>query len=183
MSQSLPAFQTTLRVRVMERDYEVFPSDDDRLGESLWSMLSERIGRPIPPVLFVFRADQVDVVELMPILQEGLSLHRFTSAAAGQADVQAVALLGTPTLLRDDKPLGRVASSFIEWTDNRWWQATLPLDDQFMPLREMPREVRRAVDGFPKPNGVGAWFSTARFFRLKLGLRRAEPEAESPIVH
>jgi hypothetical protein len=177
----LPPLQ--LRVHVEGRNPDSFPADDDALGERLWQRMVGQIGKPLAPALFVFRREQVDMLDLLPLVTAGAPLHLFVSAAAGQPDVLSVALLGTPMLVRSGRMVGRAAVTFLEWPDNRWWQAFQPLDPAFGPLPDLSREVQRAVDGMPRPGGLGGWFSTARFHHLALKLVRSVETDDGPLVH
>jgi hypothetical protein len=174
----------SLRVHVEERKAENFPfDDDDSLGERLWERMEGRIGRPLAPALIVLRNEQVDMLDLLPLVGAGASLQLFASSAAGQPGVQCVALLGTPSLVRAGHLVGRAAVAFLEWPDNRWWQAFQPLDPSFGVMPDFGREVHRAVDGMPRPGGLGGWFSTARYFNLALKLERSVDTDDGPLVH
>ncbi len=165
-----------LSVGARPRDPEAFPAQDDALGESLTDMVLRTVSRGVPPPsVLVLRPEQVEIIDLRPILQAKLSVHRFISAAAGQPGVDAVALLAVLELEELGRPLGRGGSAFIEWPDNRWWHGYHLLGRSMHPVEDMPRVMRRARDGQPRPRGFGGWFSRARFQRLSLRLERVEP--------
>jgi hypothetical protein len=168
-----------LSVGARPRDPQDFPALDDDLGESLTTMVLRTVSRGVPPPsVLVLRPEQVEIIDLRPILTAKLSVHRFISAAAGQADVEAVALLAVLELEELGRPLGRGGSAFIEWPDNRWWHGYHLLGGSMRPLDDMPRVVRRARDGQPRPRGFGGWFSRARFQRLSLHLERVQPPGD-----
>jgi hypothetical protein len=133
-----------------------------------------------PPTALVLRADQVELIDLRPILKAGLSVHRFVAAAAGQPEVEALALLAVLNLEEAGRPLGRAGTAFVEWPDNRWWQGYYLLGQSFQPMDDMPLVVRCAKEGAPRPKGFGGWFSRARFQRLCLQLERVTPPAGTP---
>lgn len=180
---TLPSPEPGIRLQVgaRPRDPVEFPADDDALGHSLAGMVLRSVERGVPPpAILVIRREQVDIIDLRPILQAGLSVHRFIAAAAGQPEVEAVALLAVLDIEEGGKPLGRAGAAFIEWPDNRWWQGYHLLGGGFRPVNDVPLTVRRAVDGLPRPRGFGGWFSRARFQRLSLRLERVLPAPSSP---
>ena len=129
-----------------------------------------------PPAALVLRGELVELVDLRPILASGLSVHRFLAALAGQPAVEALALLAVVDLREGGRPLGHTGVVFIEWPDNRWWHGYHLLSGAFKPLDDVPMVTRRATDGLPRPEGLGGWFSRARFQRLRLDLSPADPE-------
>jgi hypothetical protein len=189
MSQAPSQTGIRLAVGARPRDPEEFPHDDDALGESLSRMVLRSVERGVPPPsVLVIRPEQVDIIDLRPIVRAGLSVHRFVAAAAGQTEVDAVALLAVLDLEESGRPLGRAGSAFIEWPDNRWWHGYHLLGERFRPVSDLPLVTRRALDGLPRPRGFGGWFSRARFQRLQLQLERAEPSpahdgAPDQLVH
>ncbi len=170
-----------LQVGARPRNPQEFPAEDEALGENLSSMVRRGVTRGVPPPsVLVLRADQVEIIDLRPIVKAGLSVHRFLSATAGQPGVEAVALLAVLELEELGRPLGRGASAFIEWPDNRWWHGYHLLGRGMKLVDDMPLVVRRALDGQPRPRGFGGWFSRARFQRLSLRLERVESKRSSP---
>ncbi len=166
-----------LRVSVRQRDPVAFPAEDEALGARLSEMVLKALDRGVPPpALLVVRPAQVELLDLRPILGAGHSVQRFLASAAGQDEVEAVALLAVLNTLERGQPVGRAAVVFVEWPDNRWWHGYFLLNQGFKALEDMPQVVRRATDGTPRPAGLGGWFSKARFHRLKLQLRRLDPD-------
>ncbi|MBN1336950.1 MAG: hypothetical protein JXB39_13415 [Deltaproteobacteria bacterium] len=174
-----------LHVGVEPRDPERFPPDDDALGERLASLVMHALGRGVPPpALFVIRTHRVEILDLRPVLQANHPLDLFIAAAAGQEHVEAVALLAVLDLKDPERSVGRAGAVFIEWPDNRWWHAYHLLNQANAPLDDMPRVVRRAVDGLPRPAGLGGWFSRSRYFGLRLTVEPPEvTPGPSPLVH
>jgi len=145
-------------------------------------MVLKSVSRGVPPPsAIVIRPEQVEIIDLRPLLKARLSVHRFISAAAGQPGVDAVALLAVLELEELGRPLGRGGSAFIEWPDNRWWHGYHLLGQHMKPVNDLPLVVRRATDGQPRPRGFGGWFSRARFQRLSLRLERAEPRPDAEV--
>jgi hypothetical protein len=167
-----------MRVHVAERDLERFPKDDDALGESLFGLLSDALkgGRIPRPAMLVLRDHQVDQFDLLPILQTGgWSAQRLLAGLVGRDAVEGAALVGALMLRqgnRAQRPV-QAAVCFVEWPDNRWWTAWQPLDAQNRLVGAEP-VIRRAVDGWPKPGGVGGWFAAARRNRVRVELKQAD---------
>lgn len=163
-----------MRVRVGPRSAERFPTDDDALGAQLTALLSGVLARGLPrPVLLTVRADQVDWYDIAVLLNARPShRQRMMAAIAGQDGVEAVAMLGTFKLRqRRQQAATSALVCFIEWPDNRWWTSWRVLREDRSPISVAPI-VRRAVDGSPRPGGVGGWFALARRLNLKLHLRK-----------
>jgi len=190
VSQLPPPPGIRLKVGARPRDPVEFPPGDDTLGESLASMVLRSVSKGVPPPsALLLKPDHVEIIDLRPILQAGLSVHRFIAAATGQPEVEAVALLAVLDLEELGHPLGRGGSAFIEWPDNRWWHGYHLLGRSMRPVDDIPLVVRRALDGQPRPKGFGGWFSRARFQKLSLRLERVDrpdddsPAEPQPLVH
>ncbi len=159
-----------MRAYQSPRDLERFPREDGALGEAIFRLLRSALDKGLPrPAMFVFFADQVDRFELAPVMHQSRAARdRMLGAIAGQREVECVALLGILQIKRPREGIHvRGAVVFVEWPDNRWWTAWLPLDGAGKPARD-EAEVRSAVEGFPRPGGVGGWFSLARRTGLRL---------------
>jgi hypothetical protein len=171
-----------MRVRVAERDLHRFPKDDDLLGENLFELLKDALsgGRVPRPAMLVLRDRQVDQFDLLPILQSGgWTAQRLLGGLVGRENVDCAALVGALVVRpgRRQEAAHQAAVCFVEWPDNRWWTAWQPLDGKNRLVGPEPL-VRRAIDGWPKPNGVGGWFATARRDRVRLELK---PVDDAPI--
>jgi hypothetical protein len=156
------------------RDLAVFPAEDEALGSALFSQVTLALKRGIPrPASFVFFTDSMDRFSLAPLA--GLNSRartRVLAGMAGQDDVECMAVLGA-FRFRGKGPLNGqwVASVFIEWPDNRWWTAWQPIGPKRALVGDGP-QLRNALDGSPRPGGVGGWFALARRAGLKLRVHR-----------
>ena len=162
------------------RDTEIFPADDESLGSSLFGQVTVALKRGMPsPTAFVFFEDRVDRFSMASIGSlTPRARRRVISAMAGQVGVECVAILGA-FRFRGRGPLDGqwVASVFIEWPDNRWWTSWQPIGPN-RGLVGLEPQIRTALDGSPRPSGVGGWFARARREGLRLRVQR-----ESPAVH
>lgn len=170
--------QDGIRMRAFQspRDLGRFPREDAALGAAVFGLVESALEKGLPrPALFVFFDGQVDRFELAPLMrQPPKARDRMIAAIAGQREVECVALLGVLQIKRPGPlPTGRSAVAFIEWPDNRWWTTWLPLGSDGVPVREAI-EVRSAIEGFPRPGGVGGWFSLARRTGLRLHVARRD---------
>ena len=162
------------------RDLDRYPREDEALGRSLFGLVSNALpnGRPAPAV-FMFTHAAVDRFSYRHIsaLTPG-SRQRVLSALAGQDGVECIAVLGA-LRFKGRGPLNGawMANVFIEWPDNRWWTAWQPIGPRGGLVGDEP-QIRAAVDGSPRPGGLGGWFALARRANLKLRVQR-----ESVPVH
>ena len=173
-----------LRIASGARDPERFPIEDDALGESIFALAAGALARGLPrPTLLTLCADRVDQVDVVPLLERPrLETARMMAAFVGQEGVESAALAGT-LQVRVGGPASRPMRAlvvYVEWPDNRWWTAWPPVDAARQLLGEGP-VVRKAVDGWPRPGGMGGWFAQARREDLRLVLERETPAAE--LVH
>jgi len=165
-----------LRGFVGKRDPLVFPADDDALGMSLFGRVTDALKKGLPaPAVFVFYPGQIDRYSMRPLFQASRGIrHRYISAMAGGDQVECVALLGALKLRRQGVVGAHMALSvFLEWPDNRWWSGWQPLDANRALVGEGPT-IRTAVDGSPRPSGVGGWFAFARRTGVQLRTHRAD---------
>ncbi len=174
-----------LRVKRSPRDPAVLPpADDHTLGMAVWDRLAATLakGRPRPALVVVREAtvEQFDLVELSRTV--GPATPRLVAALAAQIDadrqttVQCTALVGALRLHKPGRPPQPAAVVFVEWPDGRWWTAHAPLAAEGGIQWPAP-VVRAAVDGWPRPGGVGGWFAQARRERLVLRLEATVPDA------
>lgn len=166
-----------LKIRHAPRDPVRFPADDDALGDLSFTRVKDALNRGLPrPALMVVGPTLVDWIDIAPVLHLGPPhAPLMVAALAGQPENLCAGLLGVMTLRRGDKAVGRAAVVFLEWPDNRWWTAWQPLDRQGVLIGEAP-SVRRAVDGWPRPGGVGGWFAAVRRLGLKPRLEMLPPQ-------
>lgn len=156
------------------RDIGAYPREEERLGRSLFSRVAAAVPRGRPaPVVFVLRRETIDWFPLRGIgVATAASRRRILAAMAGQDGVECVALVGAFRFQGSGPLNGQwVASVFIEWPDNRWWTAWQPIGDDRRLIGSEP-QVRCAVDGSPRPGGIGGWFATSRRLGLKLRVQR-----------
>lgn len=150
--------------------------DDEALGRAALDRLVARMARgPIRPSALLFRATTVHVVDLVPILQLGPDPHRRIAGLAGGDGLDALALVGPMVRRVRGQPVERFAGVFLEWPDGRWWAAFRPTDEHGRLVPTDSDDVLRAVDGNPRPGGLGGWFSRARFQGLRAELSGPEP--------
>lgn len=174
-----PTFQ--LRIRRGPRSPERFPRDEDALGESLVQALSDALERGLPrPAMLLLRPGEVEQVDLLAVLRAPRpQAERMLAALAGQEGVEAAALVGMLRVRGPAAPQGGLAAVvYAEWPDNRWWTAWRFVGPRRELLGEEPM-IRRAVDGWPRPGGIGGWFARARRTRVRLRLEGPS----QPTVH
>ncbi len=170
-----------LQVRAGPRDLSRLPLDEDALGEAMFAEAAARLPQgPPPPVGVALSGHGVQQIDLRPIIALGDGAPmRFLASMAGQPDVDCLAQLAVLQQRRAGRPVERGLCLFIEWTDCRWWMRWLPLDAQRAPSWSSVRTLR-AREGWPRPSGLGGWFSLAR--RAELCLRLDAP-GEQPGLH
>ena len=156
------------------RDLALFPSDDALLGMSLFSQVQAALGRGRPaPAVFLFSEASIDRFSLR-FLADHLphARYRMLAAMASLPGLECMAMLGA-FRFRGRGPLNGewVASTFIEWPDNRWWTAWQPIGPNGALVGDSP-QCRFALDGSPRPGGMGGWFALARREGLKLRVQR-----------
>ena len=159
-----------MRAYQSPRDMERFPREDEALGRAVHRVVEEALEKGVPrPTLFVFFSGQLDRFDLVPLMKQPRATRdRMIAAIAGQREVECVALIGVLQVTRAGRTsIGKGAVAYLEWPDNRWWTAWMPLDAEGKPARDRVEE-RSAVEGYPRPGGVGGWFSLARRAGLRL---------------
>ena len=162
------------------------PGDEaavEQLGGALFDRLSAAVarGRAGPAVLAFFE-DGVQQVDLGPAIERGaMVVQQLIAATAGQPGCLGVAQLAVLHASRPDRPRQSFATVFIELPDNRWWMRWAPAVAGGGPPAA-PR-TRAAAEGWPKPNGLGGWFSLARRAGLRLQLEAPGAQAGLHLVH
>lgn len=159
-----------VRARRADRDLSRFPADDDALGMGLYAMVTDALARGIPaPALVTLWDAELNLYDLRPVLQASWpEREHLLAALAAQHESSCAALIGVLQVSRGrGASAQRAAVVYLEWPDNRWWTAWSPLDAERQPVLGEPL-VRRAVDGAPRPGGVGGWYALSRRLGLKL---------------
>jgi hypothetical protein len=161
------------------RDIEEFPSADSELGAAFWKKLVDSLGRGRPkPAFLLVLPDAIESVPAAQVTAHGpLASLRISAALAGEPGAEALGLAGAVSVKtrRDGEPAPALLV-FFERPDNRWWLAWSPLDEGGQ-VRWASPEVRAAVDGWPRPRGLGGWFSLSRREGLRLE-RAPEPSTQ-----
>jgi hypothetical protein len=158
-----------------------FPTEgDDALAAAMLTKVLRVAARgALPPALVLVGADEVRVVYVAPLLQATKDHHSLIASFAGLPGVEAVALLGRFTQRQRDRAARHLAGVFVEWTDGRWWASWQPVDENGRLIPTDEEELLRAVDGQPRPSGLGGWYSRARFQGLRIDLT---PEKPAPVM-
>jgi len=156
------------------RDLDLYPRDDDALGMKLFGLVSGALskGRPAPAV-FLFSESVIDKFAYRSFADHPPQVRRrILGALAGQDHIECLAMIGS-LRFRGKGPLNGswVASVFIEWPDNRWWTAWQPIGPRGGLVGDEP-QIRTAIDGSPRPGGLGGWFALARRTGLRLRVHR-----------
>jgi hypothetical protein len=153
---------------------------DDELGTSVMGRLLETAReRGLPrPALVAIHSSRVEQFELAAV-RRAAEPHRTRLIASilGRPELECGVLAGTMTIERRGAPPARGLVVYIEWPDNRWWTAWHPVDASGAPVESEP-SVRRAIDGWPMPRGVGGWFSRVRREGLRLRVQESNPVAQ-----
>lgn len=155
-----------LRAYVAPRDRDRFPEADESLGRALISTVHQALEKGTPrPGFFAFRGDEMDRFDLGPLMRAPRRRRDlFLAAIAGRSDIECVALLGVLRVGGSGaRPKARSAVVYLEWPNNRWWTAWTPLGAEKNELT-----IRSAMDGWPRPGGVGGWFSLHRRTGVRL---------------
>jgi len=178
----------TVRTRVAygPRDAERFPAGLDALGESLYALVEGVLldkGKLPRPCILGIRGELVERYDLPGVVQSGGDVHAFTAAVAGQSGVEVVGVLGVLGVrLGGAKQRVPGLCVFLEWPDGRWYSALRVLRDKAL-VDELPVLIRTADEGYPRPGGLGGWWSRARFQGLSLSLHRSGGQGGAGLVH
>lgn len=156
-----------LKVRVHALPRASLPADLG-LGEALVARLEASIaaGRT-GMVALVVRPDVIEQIGLGAVREAGLPVPWFLAALSrtqtmSGGPVEAVGIAGRAALRpRPDAPAVPMATVFLEWSDNRWWQWQALVDAEGR-LRADTARVRLAEAGDPMPARLGRWWSMGR---------------------
>ena len=177
--------QLSLRLQTIRPKTPWWP-DEDQLGVRLQGLVERNLERGAPTVGVVARRDEVILVPLRPFID---AKHRLPLVLAGLArwnegegPPEAVGVMGRMRRRgRGDRQWAPFATVFLEWPDGRWWHWQLLLDADGAPLPDSSTQAR-AVDGLPRPSGLGGWWTLSRTRKPSLKLERKVPEVRSTIV-
>lgn len=169
-----------LRVRKSTRNLELLPMDDEALGASVMERListAQERGLPRPALVAIHerRVEQFDLASVRRVADRHRT--RLIASILGRPELECGMLAGTMTIERRGRAPARGLVVYIEWPDNRWWTAWHPVDESGTPIEGEPA-IRRAVDGWPMPRGVGGWFARVRREGLRLRVREPNPVAQ-----
>lgn len=176
-------------------------TEDEEVGEHLVKAVREALWRGgAPPSAVAVGREGVAAVPLVPFVQAGLAwplvvvgLCRETPANVGAAD--AVGIIGVFQRRPPGDPTGvPVATVFLEWPDGRWWHwlgllAPITVADEIradragLALRPETQVIRRAIDGAPRPDGLGGWWTASRVRPIAMNWTSHEPPKPAEIVH
>lgn len=177
------------RVRIRSRrglrDPYRFPTDDDALGNAIFGEVLASLARgPMPPAMVTLFEHEVVLFDLPTVLSlRSPQREHVIAGLAGQPDAICAAMIGRFNLRVGPNPTPTPhALVFLEWPDNRWWTAWQPLDPQRQPVGDAPL-IRRAVDGWPRPGGIGGWYAACRRMGIRLTLTPTAPGPERGWVH
>lgn len=173
-----------VRVTLARRQPDFGATEDDVFGRGLVDRVIQAAGRgPLPPAVFLFRPDDVQIVYVAPLLAVARDRHRVLASLAGQPGVEAIAILGRFTQRHRGAEPRLLAGAFVEWTDGRWWASWRPVDKEGRLIPTDEDEVLRAVDGQARPGGLGGWFTRARFEGIRAELTPVRPERVDETVN
>jgi hypothetical protein len=163
--------------------------DEDRLGEHLRGVVVSALARGGAPTAFVVaRRSTLHLIPAQPLVDQKQDLSIFLAGLARWNDEagppEAVGVLGRVQVRRGDAPWMPLALVFLEWPDGRWWEWRAPLDAAGV-MRPDAQVRGRAVDGLPRPSGLGGWWRLSRLREPDLGLRKVEDRGPKPglVVH
>ena len=169
-------------------------SDDDAIGGALVRVVQHALARGGAPSAAVgVGGARADLVPLRPFSEAQASLPAFLASLSatlpdGTRPVDAVGLAGTFDLRHgDSSPPTTIAMVFLEWSDCRWWRWRALLDQNLGTtlVRAGSEVIDRAVDGAPRPDGLGGWWSLARRTSVQFRFIPELPQdaASSELVH
>jgi hypothetical protein len=173
-----------LQLRIRTLEFEA--TSDEEIGRSLASSVEKAVGSSSnSPLAVVVRKAHIDLVELGPVLERGVSLSKFlarlTQCEVDDDDrVMAVGLMGQMKLrAKKGAPTIPTALVFLEWEDSRWWHWRAHVHAPSKRLDADSVRVARAEDGLPRPTRFGGWWSLGR----RRQLRPAYSRRAAPLVH
>ncbi len=120
-------------------------------------------GRGAPLVGVAVRRKHVDLIDLAPVQEAGVSLHQFLAGLCVQGKrrgrlPEAVGVLGV--LPAEEASVHALV--FVEWPDGRWWHWSARLEEDWGGVVEGSVQVRSAEAGHSLPEGLGGWWARGR---------------------
>ena len=180
--------ESTLRFHTLR---DPAPQADEPLARYLVQQVREAIPRKqAGPAVVMARGDRAEVIGIrelrgpdLPPTPDAIALMTRASFPDGAA-VRAIGLMGVYGYrARPEDPAVPTALVFIEWTDGRWWQWRALIDPSDARLLTETETVLRAVDGLPRPNGLGGWWTRGRRLGGRPVFRKQAPQQTSDVVH
>lgn len=185
-----------VRVSMLLRD----ATSDEALGRSLVDAVESALLRGgAPSAAIAVGRESVAIVPLWPLANAGLAWPGLVIGLCGGApgdvgEIEAVGVIGAFQRGGRGQPPIPVATVFLEWPDGRWWHWLGLLGDRRVPaddgsvrelrlVRDGTVDLRRAIDGDARPDGLGGWWSGYRRRPIRLQWRRTEPNPAAELVH
>lgn len=161
--------------------------DEERLGQGLVRLVQQNLERGAPTVATVVRPQHVVLVPLAPFADQQVPMPFVLGGLArwneGAEPPEVIGIIGRVQQGRGQgRPKVPLAIVFLEWPDGRWWHWRQLLDVDGKPIPDAA-EVTRAVDGLPRPRGLGGYWTYARRRQPDLKLRRTLPAVRGSAVH
>lgn len=174
--RSSPPVRT--RTRVGARDFLALPPQRYALGPAVYARVEAAAAQGLPrPSALALSPLHIEQHELLPLVRGGADVRRFIAAVAGQEQIEVVGVVGGVFARSRDHAPRPTLVTFLEWPDGYWWMAARPMDQRRLdPAR--PAEIRHAGERWPRPGGLGGWWSLTRVEGLVL--RRTVDGADGP---
>lgn len=161
--------------------------DDDQTGREMVALVRNALQRGrAPGAAIVFREDRLDIMPFGPLVRAKVHIGTFiaslTRATIDEgSEAQCVGVVGRFNWKHHGKGPGvPVAMVFLEWPDGRWWHWRAAVDVSGNEILEDTDILHRAIDGYPKPNTLGGWWSLGRRRRLNVHLNRKQNDRTEP---
>lgn len=178
-----------VRVSTLIRD----GGSDERLGRMLVDACESALLRGgAPAAALAVGPERLSIVPLAPFAEarwpfRSLLVSLCSEAPGDVGETEAVGIIGQFQRRRSPDDAGvPVATVFLEWPDGRWWhwlglvsRARVPTDDgadrELPVVRDGTAAITRAIDGLPRPEGLGGWWTMHRHRPLHMSWDRREP--------
>jgi len=156
--------QIALRVQSIRRPDE--PLGEEAEARGLCAIVRRGVsGEGAPLVGVAIRSSHIDLIDLDPVRDSGIPLHRFLAGLTLQRDGRglgpvAVGLLGVAEVRPGKTPPNAVV--FLEWSDGRWWHWGAQVDHGAGCVMAETEVFKQASHGDPLPKGLGGWWALGR---------------------